>query len=141
MLVSYDGRRAVRMVGAIIDITERKKAEQILAERNAQLDLAHRAARVGSYTYDIQARTMRIARAGAAIYGLFHSTVEFTAQQWFAREHRDDILRLQTEYIRAFKQRRNELVNEFRFVRPGGEVKWIEARSLLTMTVPAVPSA
>ena len=131
ILVSYDGRRAVRMVGAIIDITERKKAEQILAERNAQLDLAHRAARVGSYTYDIQAKTMRIARASAAIYGLSHSTVEITAQQWFARVHRDDILRLQTEYIRAFKQRRNELVNEFRFVRPGGEVRWIEARSLI----------
>ncbi len=112
-------------------ITERKKAEQILAERNAQLDLAHRAARVGSYTYDIQAKTMRIARASAAIYGLSHSTVEITAQQWFARVHRDDILRLQTEYIRAFKQRRNELVNELRFVRPGGEVRWIEARSLI----------
>jgi PAS domain S-box-containing protein len=108
-----------------------KKAERILAERNAQLDLAHRAARVGSYTYDIQAKTMRIARASAAIYGLSHSTVEITAQQWFARVDRDDILRLQTEYIRAFKQRWNELVNEFRFVRPGGEVRWIEARSLI----------
>ena len=69
ILLSYGGGRAVRMVGAIIDITERKKAEQILAERNAQLDLAHRAARVGSYTYNIQARTVRIARASAAIYG------------------------------------------------------------------------
>jgi hypothetical protein len=66
---------------------------------------------------------MRIARASAAIYGLSHGTVEITAQQWLARVHRDDILRLQTEYIRAFKQRRNELINEFRFVRPGGEVK------------------
>lgn len=28
ILVSYDGRRAVRMVGAIIDITERKKADR-----------------------------------------------------------------------------------------------------------------
>jgi len=131
ILLSYGDGRAVRMVGAIIDITERKKAEQILAERNAQLDLAHRAARVGSYTYDIQARTVRIARASAAIYGLSHSTMEITARQWFARVHRDDILALQTEYIRAFKERRNELVNEFRFVRPGGEVRWIEARSLI----------
>ena len=131
ILVSYGGGRAVRMVGAIIDITERKKAEQILAERNAQLDLAHRAARVGSYTYDIQARTMRIARASAAIYGLSHSTMEITAQQWFARVHRDDLLRLQAQYVRAVKKGRNELVNEFRFVRPGGEVRWIEARSLI----------
>jgi PAS domain S-box-containing protein len=131
ILISYVGGRARRMVGAIIDITERKKAEQSLAERNAQLDLAHRAARVGSYTYDIQAKAMRIARASAAIYGLSHSTMEIKAQQWFARVHRDDMLRLQTEYRRAFKERRNELVNEFRFVRPGGEIRWLEARSLI----------
>jgi PAS domain S-box-containing protein len=133
ILISYGGgdRRAVRIVGAIIDITERKQAEQILAERNAQLDLAHRAARVGSYTYDIQARTMRIARASAAIYGLSHSTMEVTATQWFTRVHREDMQRLRTDYVRAFKERRNELVNEFRFVRPGGEVRWLEARSLI----------
>ena len=39
--------------------------------------------------------------------------------------------RLRAEHIRAFKERRRELVNEFRFVRPGGEIRWIEARSLV----------
>ena len=133
ILISYGGgdRRAVRMVGAMIDITERKQAEQVLAERNAQLDLAHRAARVGSYTYDLQAKSVRIARASAAIYGLSPSTIEINAQQWFQRVHRDDMQRVQAESMRAFKERRNELVTEFRFVRPGGEVRWLEARSLI----------
>ncbi len=132
VLLSYnEAGKAVRRIGAEIDVTERKKAEQALAERNAQLDLAHRAARVGSYTYDIPTRNMRIARASVAIYGLSHSTVEITAPQWFARVHREDMQRLRAEHIRAFKERRQELVNEFRFVRPGGEVRWIEARSLI----------
>ena len=132
ILISYGGDgRAVRMIGAIIDITERKKAEQALAERDTQLDLAHRAARVGSYTYDIPTKSMRIARASAAIYGLSHSTVELKAQQWFARVHRDDMQRVRAAHISAFKERRPELVNEYRFVRPGGEVRWIEARSLI----------
>ena len=42
----------VRLLGNNTDITERKLSEQALAERNAQLALAGKAARVGSYAYD-----------------------------------------------------------------------------------------
>jgi PAS domain S-box-containing protein len=114
-----------------LDISKRKRAEAALAERNAQLDLAHKAARVGSYTYDLTARSMRISRASAETYGLPDGTIEITGQQWCARVHRDDMQRQRAEHIRAFKERRRELVNEFRFVRPGGEIRWIEARSLV----------
>ena len=121
----------VGVVSMKIDITERKQAEQALAERNAQLDLAHKAARVGSYTYDFVARTMRISRASAAIYGLSPGTVEINAEEWRARVHRDDVERLSAEHIVAFRERRRELICEFRYVRPGGEIRWIEARSLV----------
>jgi PAS domain S-box-containing protein len=118
-------------ISVIQDITDRKQAEARLAERNAQLDLAHKAARVGSYTYDLVAGTMRISRASAAIWDISRDTMEIGSKQWCARVHRDDMQRLRAEHIRAFKERRCELVNEFRFVRPGGEVRWIEARSLI----------
>jgi two-component sensor histidine kinase len=39
--------------------------------------------------------------------------------------------RLRAENICAFKERRRELVSEFRFVLPGAEARWIEARSLV----------
>ena len=81
----------VGLLGVTRDITERKRAEQTLAERNAQLDLAHKAARVGCYTYDIPGKTMRFSRSSAATYGLSQSTMELTAQQWLARVHRDDM--------------------------------------------------
>ena len=118
-------------ISVVQDITDRKLAEVRLAERNAQLDLAHKAARVGCYTYDICARTMRFSRSSAASHGLSQSMMELTAQQWLARVHRDDVQRLRSEHIRAFKERRGELTTEFRFVRPGGEARWIEARSLV----------
>jgi len=133
VLISYDeAGRPIRRIGAQIDVTERKQAEQALAERNAQFDLAHKAARVGCYTHDISAGTMRFSRASAATHGLSQSAMELTAQQWYARIHRDDMQRLRALHIRAFKERRPELVSEFRFVRPGGEVRWIESRSLIT---------
>jgi PAS domain S-box-containing protein len=121
----------VGVVSMKLDISERMRAEAALAERNAQLNLAHKAARVGSYTYDLTARSMRISRASAETYGLPDGTIEIAGQQWCARVHRDDVQRLRAEHIRAFKGRRRELVNEFRFVRPGGEIRWIEARSLV----------
>ena len=131
-LVSYDDAGApVRRIGAQIDVTERKRAEQTLAARDAQFELARRAARVGDYTYDIAAGTMRFTRTSMAIFGLSDSTMEITARQWHSRVHRDDMQRVRDEHVRAFKERRFELVSEFRVVRPGGEIKWIEARSLI----------
>ena len=121
----------VGVVSMKLDISERKRAEAALAETNAQLDLAHKAARVGSYTYDLTGGTVRISRASAETYGLPDGTIEITGQQWLARVHRDDVQRLRAEQIRAFKEQRRELVNEFRFVRPGGEIRCIEARSLV----------
>ena len=118
-------------LSVIEDITARKRSEARFAEINAQLELAHKAAGVGSYSFNIAARSMRITRVSPAIYGSPHGSVEITGQQWFARVHRDDRERLRAEHIQAFKERRPELVNEFRFVRPGGEVRWIEARSLI----------
>jgi PAS domain S-box-containing protein len=118
-------------VSVIQDITDRKQAEARLAERNAQFDLAHKAARVGCYSYDIAARTMRYSRASTATYGQSQNTMELTAQEWYARVHRDDLHRVRAEHIRAFKEGQPELVNEFRVVRPGGEARWIEARSLV----------
>jgi PAS domain S-box-containing protein len=74
---------------------------------------------------------MRISRASAEIYGLSSSTMEITADDWHARVHRDDMQRVRAEHIRALKERQHELVCEFRYVRPGGEARWIEARSLV----------
>jgi PAS domain S-box-containing protein len=118
-------------ISVIQDISDRKQAEARLAERNAQFDLAHKAARVGSYTHDMSTGTMRFSRASRLPDCPSRSMMKVTTQEWGARVHRDDMERLRAEHIRAFKARRGELVNEFRFVRPGGEARWIEARSLI----------
>src|SRR5215475_3980526 len=45
--------KLLRVKGLTRDITDRKQAEDALAERNAQLALAGQAGRVGSYAYDV----------------------------------------------------------------------------------------
>jgi PAS domain S-box-containing protein len=129
----YDGATGepVRLLGNFVDITGRKLAEEALAVRNAHFDLARRAARVGEFTYKVAAGTMRFAPTSIAAFGS-DSTVEITAQQWLSRIHPDDAQSIRAEHIRAFKERRRELVSEFRVVRSGGEAVWLEARSLIT---------
>ena len=111
---------------------ERERAELALAERNAQFNLARYAARVSTYAYDKTSRTMQLSEASAAIFGLPRNTTEMTADEWRLRVHPEDLQRLDAERQSAFKDRRTELVSEFRIIRPDGEVRWIEARSLIT---------
>jgi len=111
---------------------ERERAELALAERNAQFNLARYAARVSTYAYDKTSRTMQLSEASAAIFGLPRNTTEMTADEWRLRVHPEDLQQLDAERQSAFKDRRTELVSEFRIIRPDGEVRWIEARSLIT---------
>jgi PAS domain S-box-containing protein len=122
----------VRVLGNNTDITKRKLAEQALAERNAQFDLARKAARVGTYAYDNISATMQLSEASAAILSLPRSITEITADEWRSRVHPDDVRRLDAERRHAFKERQAELSSEFRIVRPGGEVRWMEARALIS---------
>jgi len=121
----------VRILGNNIDITERKRAEHALAERNAQLELASEAVRVGSYTYDNLAGLMNLSPACAAIYGLPVNTTQITKNQWRALVHPEDLPRLDVERRHAFRNRQRELVGEFRIVRADNRaVRWIEVRTL-----------
>ena len=136
--ISYDGD-GPRLVGANIDVTNRKSAERALDERNMQLSLAGKAAGVGSYAYDLDAYAdyldsdvMQVTEGYAALHGLPEGTTETTRSQWRARAHPEDLVHVEAARRQAFRERRNEYGIEYRIVRPGGEVRWIESRSLIS---------
>jgi PAS domain S-box-containing protein len=110
------------------DISERKKAEVALAERNLQLALAGRAALVGSYVYDADKGTMQVSQGYATIHGLTEGTTETTIGEWRARVHPEDLARAEGLRDQAFAARRKEDNAEYRIVLSTGEVRWIERR-------------
>ena len=122
----------VGVVDMTVDITERKQAEAALAERNAQLALAGKTALVGSYAFDIPAGIMQVSPGYAAIYGLGERTAEITRGDWRGHVHPEDLPRLDEERSRAFTMRQCEHRSEYRIVRSGGEVRWIESRSFVS---------
>jgi PAS domain S-box-containing protein len=121
------------VVNLKIDISELKRAETALNERNAQLELAGRAVRVGSYTVDCDTGAVQLSPGSAAIYGLSEGTVEMSRAEGRACVHPKDLSRLDAQFDKATLEQRRELVAQFRIVRASdGEVRWIEARNLIS---------
>jgi PAS domain S-box-containing protein len=123
--------RPVRLLGVTRDITERKLAEQALAERTAQLALAGRAGLVGSYAYDVSSGMIQISPGFAAIYGMPEDTAEIDRKDWRERVHPDDFAVLEARRGRTVAARQREMLAEYRIRRPDGEVRWIEQRTLI----------
>jgi len=111
---------------------ERRKAEMALAERNAQLALAGKVALVGSYAYDVNTGSMQVSEGYAAVHGLPEGTTETTLNQWWTRVHPEDLERVIKLRDQTFADQRDGLNIDYRIIRSGGEVRWIEKRNFIT---------
>ena len=97
-----------------------------------QLSLAGEAAGVGGYAYDFDADVMQVTEGYAALHGLPEGTTDTTRSQWRARAHPEDLARVEAARRQALRERREEYGIEYRIVRPGGEMRWIESRSFIS---------
>src|SRR5215475_8117693 len=100
--------------------------EQALTDRNRQLQLAGKAALVGSFAIEIDSahedfasHRMHFSPGFAAIYGLPEENAEISVGDWRSLVHSDD--------LPQFLEHRAE----FRIVRPCGTIRWIETRSFI----------
>jgi PAS domain S-box-containing protein len=124
----------VGLLGVTRDITERKRAEQELADVAVQRALAGKSGLVGTYVYDTDHgadEKAQISPGYAAIHGLPEGTTEITRNAWLASVHPEDAERLQVLLDQAFRDRHREYNVDYRIVR-AGEVRWIESRSFIS---------
>jgi len=131
-LISYDGdARPQRVVGVIIDMTERKRAERALVERDAQLALAAKAARVGCYANDLKTGVIAVSDGYTAIHGLPKGTTQTTLSQWRTKVHPDDLEPFDQLCERLFFNRHNDYRFDYRIIRDD-EIRWIESRGCVS---------
>jgi PAS domain S-box-containing protein len=126
---------AGEVIGAssiVRDITKRKEAELALAEREVQLGLAGKAARVGSFVVDYATLLIHTSPGFAAIHRLAEETEELTCEEWRACVFPDDLARFEALRNRVFTERRRELNMEYRIVGADGEARWVESLGLVS---------
>jgi PAS domain S-box-containing protein len=119
-------------MGSVIDMSERKEAELELAERRAQLALAAKAAQVGGYILDVAQNRIQVSEGYADIYQLPADATDISVDAWRATVHPEDLEELDARRTQSFAERQRERISEYRILRRDGEVRWIEARSLVT---------
>ncbi|MDP3414606.1 PAS domain-containing protein [Falsiroseomonas sp.] len=119
--------RAIRMIGAHVDVTALKLAEQALRDSEERLRLALEAAELGAWEVDLRhGRATRTERT-LEIFG-FGSEEQFGAfPSWRDRIHPEDRSRLDEAVERVRSGAAERYLVQYRFQRPDGQWRWVES--------------
>jgi PAS domain S-box-containing protein len=122
-------RLAIRVIGAITDVTEARAARELLQDREDRLRRAETLARMGHFTLDGDGTHAVWSDGNKLLFG-FPADSSPSFDDLFGRLHPDDVPRLREAFERAAAERIGFEI-EFRIVRPDGQ---LTIRSLIECT-------
>jgi PAS domain S-box-containing protein len=114
--------RPARMIGTVQDITERRRAEQALWERETLLLQSQRIAGMGSWSVDLTTERVTWTENTYQLCGVSPETFVPSIDALIGLVHPDDRGAVQ-EYIQASFARENPRALEFRVPLPNGQVR------------------
>jgi len=123
--MSADAGPRGRVLGLLMDITERKRAEEKAAKREELLEAAVWGAGLGVWTWDVAADRVDHDQASADLAGLPRGAGEYTTRDWEARVDPDDLpeVRRRDRAIVSGETDRFEAV--YRVCRQTGAWNWV----------------
>jgi PAS domain S-box-containing protein len=123
---------AVRGFFALItDITEGRKARQVLEDAQQALSLALRAGRSGTFDWDLASNRRHWSAELLELHGFRNEAFAGTQEAWEACIHPDDLEHVLATFGQAVAG--DELVVEYRIRRHDtGEVRWLHCRGQVT---------
>jgi len=123
--VERDSSRGGGGVFIVRDVSAQKAAQAALRESEERLRLSNEAAGIGAFTLDLPANRAYYSMELAAMLG-FPGVRTARIEDAFARVHRDDADRVREQYRAGVSGASGgQIKMDFRFVRPGGEVRWM----------------
>lgn len=109
------------------DITDRKRTEQALIDSEQRLRLAQRAAKIGTWEWNLKTGEVSWSEGIWDILGLDRSIEEPTIKSWVDFIHPDDRQRTLQTVEDLFAQG-EEYYDEFRILRKDGSVVWLSSK-------------
>ncbi len=117
-----------KAVEIVLDITERKQAEEARKISEQRLELAHDAAGMGMFDWDIVQDKAVCNERYFGLFGLEPKERMLSREDWSAMVHLDDRQRAQDE-VRQTLEERAPYDTEYRVVWPDGPVKWVSSKA------------
>jgi PAS domain S-box-containing protein len=109
----------------IRDLSGIKRAEDELRRQQEALELAHEAAGLGTWDYDLTTGEIRSDARAKALAGV-PADAEVTYERWVRLVHPDDLAHVVDAWYRALEDLK-PFSAEYRVVRPDGSVRWLAA--------------
>jgi PAS domain S-box-containing protein len=123
--------RVVRLYGSIQDISDIKRADETLRQRDERLRIAQKAARSGSFEFNFKSKSLIASPELEEIYGLAPGAGSGDVERWKDLIHPEDVARRQQTLLETLASGSPEYQAEFRIVRPDRSVRWMESRALV----------
>jgi len=127
----FEDGKVVRLVGNLLDITERKRAEDALRLVSERLQLATRVAHIGIWDWDVVKNELIWDDSMYQLYGTRSGDFGGAYDAWMRTIHPEDKAYTDGEIQAALRGER-EYAPEFRIVRADGSIRFIKADSLTT---------
>jgi PAS domain S-box-containing protein len=119
--------------GVFRDITERKKAEELLQERQFWLSESQRVGRIGSYSYDLMTNIWSSSEVLDDIFGISHEK-EKNFSAWLEIIHPDHREEMEAYFMDEVIGKRTQFNKEYKIIRANDKVpRWVWGKGELTL--------
>jgi PAS domain S-box-containing protein len=117
----------VRMIGIVADVTERRRADEVLRRSQGYLAEAERLAHSGSWAWDTRTRDAFWSPEMFRILGYDPEKTRPSLSNFWARVHPEDRLRMERVLKEATTGLDQDVTSDYRIVLPDGTIKHIHA--------------
>ncbi|MFM7349170.1 MAG: PAS domain-containing protein [Erythrobacter sp.] len=122
-----EGGEITEWFGMATDITAQHQAEQQLAEGAQKLVVASKAGKVAMWDWNVETGEIVWSDEHFRIQGYGVGEVTPSFDLWAEQVHPDDRAECDRKVEQAMRSR-EDYINEYRIVQPGGEVRWVSSR-------------